>query len=531
MSKISLLDDLTINQIAAGEVIENPASVVKELIENAKDAGATQVLIETLQGGRGLIRVSDNGEGIDKEDLPLSIIRHATSKIRQAEDLVSLITMGFRGEALASIAAVSKLLIHSAKGQGGACLKVEGGGSLSIIDRPRQPGTTVEVKQLFYNVPARLAFLGSPSGDTADINRVITRFALTAKEVAITWIHDGKTLLDIPSNQSFADRIASVLGQEYFKQLIQAEDLGYIGKAAFHKPNRTGQFLIVNGRFVQNELIEKWVLEAYGTRLPAKRYPAFVLNLTLPPSWVDINVHPQKKEMRLRFEMEIKQKISQSIEKVFCQHTPQPIDRPIQADFKSFMAAFSAEDDREPPPLFHILQREEKKEQLSLPISAGPCHVGVFKHWLLHEIGGVLLAFNLYEALFQIRLEKTKYPLEKQMLLVPQTIEVLADEVEVLEEGLERMNRLGMEMRRFGEKTFIIEAIPVWMEPSEIKDFIDSVIEKGIMQAPVLIASRGRKKHYSLTEALTIWSDFHNLSQPDHQRLGRPISINLKLED
>lgn len=334
-SKIRVLNEETINKMAAGEVIENPASVIKELIENSLDAQATQICVEIQEGGRQLIRVWDDGHGMSCDDALLCLERHATSKIREVEDIQEIFTMGFRGEALPSIAAISKLSLltcqrseEDSKAEKGTLILVEGGHLVSSSSAARSPGTTIEVKSLFFNVPVRRKFQKSPSFDVQEILRIMGLLALAYPAVHFELISDQKLLLKtplFPSEISFHDllekRLECVLGKDYASNLLPLKFQqrpygleGFIGSPLIHKPNRMGQHLFINQRSVTSPLIGSAIREGYGTMLPNHRYPLFVLHLRMPGSLLDVNVHPQKKEVRLRQEYILKEAIVQAVQ-------------------------------------------------------------------------------------------------------------------------------------------------------------------------------------------------------------------------
>ena len=329
-SKIRVLPEDVINKIAAGEVIENPASVVKELVDNSIDAGADEIVVEISSGGRQLIRISDNGCGMIADDALLCLERHGTSKIRDIDDLFSLSTMGFRGEAVPSIASISKFtLMTCPKAEGdqpqmreGTMVIVEGGKILKACPAVRDPGTTIEVKSLFYNVPVRRKFQKSPAYDTGEILKIVSLLALANPSVKFQLISDQKMLLSTslakgkPFQEMFNERIISVLGADYlddslavFNEKGEYRLEGVIGKPSHTRPNRTGQHLFLNQRPIWSTMISHAVREGYGTMLPTQRFPVFALHLTMPGDLVDVNVHPQKREVRLRHEQEIKQMV------------------------------------------------------------------------------------------------------------------------------------------------------------------------------------------------------------------------------
>ncbi|CUI15761.1 methyl-directed mismatch repair (MMR) protein, mutL [Candidatus Protochlamydia naegleriophila] len=350
-SKIRVLSDQAINQIAAGEVIENPASVVKELVENSIDAGSTDICIEIQGGGRQLIRISDNGSGMFPDDALLSLERHATSKIREAGDIQDILTMGFRGEAIPSIASISKFTLLTCpqsedKSLTGTLILVDGGRILSHSPAARSPGTTIEVKSLFFNVPVRRKFQRSPNYDTQEIVKIITSLALGHPTIQFELISDQKSLLKTPPishDNSFQDllfkRIECLLGKEFASALCPVsfsqapyELQGFIGLPSVHKPNRTGQYLFINQRAVYSPLIGVAVREGYGTMLGTNRYPVFILHLNLPGAFLDVNVHPQKKEVRLRQEQKLKETLIEAVQSALRQEGSSFTDIAIKAE-------------------------------------------------------------------------------------------------------------------------------------------------------------------------------------------------------
>lgn len=331
-SKIRVLSDHTINKIAAGEVIENPASVVKELVENSLDAGSTDICIEIQGGGRQMIRISDNGCGMNSDDALLCLERHATSKLREVEEIHSLSTMGFRGEAIPSIASISKfnLLTCPAK-EGdtepvGSMVIVDGGKMVSCSPAARSQGTTIEVKSLFFNVPVRKKFLKSPSIDASEILKTVSLIALGHPSIKFQLIIDGKNTLIAHSSKDPAfgtqlqERIESVLGTDFTRNATYIEETkdgislkGVIGQPGYTRHNRTGQYLFINKRGVVSPLVAYAVKDGFGSSIPSGRFPVFVLHLEVSGDLVDVNVHPQKREVRLRQEQTIKELIIKAV--------------------------------------------------------------------------------------------------------------------------------------------------------------------------------------------------------------------------
>lgn len=307
MSKIVILDEKTANQISAGEVIERPASVVKEMVENSIDAGATQITVEIKNGGISYIRVTDNGSGIENEDLEFAFERHATSKIRRIEDLDSLSTMGFRGEALASIAAVSQLEVTS-KTEGaltGTTLKMEGGRVTEISQAGSPKGTSFIVRNLFYNTPARYKFLKKDTTEAGYISDIIQRLALANPGISFKFIQNNQTQLHTPGNHDLLSVIYSVFGKDIAKSVLpvnyENEGFileGFIGKPEIARGNRNNQSIFLNGRYIKSKAITKALEDAYRTILMQNKFPFCVLLLKCRPEDYDVNVHPQKLEVR-----------------------------------------------------------------------------------------------------------------------------------------------------------------------------------------------------------------------------------------
>ncbi len=309
MTLINVLDERLINKIAAGEVIERPASVVKELVENSLDASSTKIDVTIEDYGKRLIRVSDDGSGMSAEDAKLSILRHATSKIKEDNDLFRINTLGFRGEALASIAAVSHMFLTTKNDSSleGIELEVEGGNIISCNPKGTPKGTVVEVRDLFFNTPARLKFMRSESNELKNITDIVTKYALINPHVSIKLVHNGHTLVNSPSSEDMLNNIASVYGVEIAKQLLEVEyenDFfsanGFISKPSLLKSDKGMQAIYVNGRYVKDEHISQALYDAYHTLLFVNRHPVVVLNIRLDPHVIDVNVHPTKD--RIKFE-------------------------------------------------------------------------------------------------------------------------------------------------------------------------------------------------------------------------------------
>ena len=314
MPNIKILSADVANKIAAGEVVERPASVVKELIENALDAGSTSIRVEVRAGGKRLIRVSDNGGGMEREDALLALERHATSKVNRIEDLESIQTFGFRGEALASIASVSQfeLLTRTADALEGTKVDVEGGVFRSVQESGCSPGTHMSVNNLFYNVPARLKFLKTDTTEMNHVTNQVTWAALAHPKIHFSLTHNGRSILDVRACDSYLERVRLLYGREFAENLIEfTEELpdlkiyGLLGKPEFTKPNREYQLFFLNQRPIRSRIIGAALTEALDSMVAKDRQPVALLFLTLDPEAVDVNVHPAKIEVRFRNERTI----------------------------------------------------------------------------------------------------------------------------------------------------------------------------------------------------------------------------------
>ena len=314
MSKIQVLDQITIDKIAAGEVIERPASVVKELAENAIDAGATAVTVEIKEGGITFMRIADNGIGIDKEDVRAAFLRHSTSKIRTVDDLVHIGSLGFRGEALSSIAAVSQveLVTKTADQTFGTRYRIAGGKEEGIEDAGAKDGTTFIIRQLFYNTPARRKFLKTPMTEASHVGDLMTRMALSHPEVSFQFINNGQTKLHTAGNGKLRDVIYHVYGREIASNLLRAEYetlglkiTGFLGKPLISRGNRNFENYYINGRYVKSSIIAKAIEDGYKDFTMQHKYPFVVLHMEIDTENIDVNVHPTKMELRFNRQQEV----------------------------------------------------------------------------------------------------------------------------------------------------------------------------------------------------------------------------------
>lgn len=574
-SKIRVLDEQTINQIAAGEVIENPASVVKELVENSLDAGATDICVEIKGGGRQLIRITDNGCGMSKDDALLCLERHATSKIKEVDDIHAIATMGFRGEAVPSIASISKFTLLTAEGQEGTMVSVDGGKVTQCCSIVRSQGTTIEVKNLFFNVPVRKKFQKSPMYDTNEVQKMLTNVALGYPDIKFELISDQKQLFKTASqvdSASFQDqlhqRIEDLLGNEFATStyFIQSEQkgcsiAGYVGMPSYTRHNRTGQYLFINKRAVYSPLISFAVRDGLGTALLQNRHPVFVLHLTLPGKWVDVNVHPQKKEVRLRNEQELREMIMSAVRNGFKDSSEVPFSPEIALP-KLPEIQFSEISVTLPAPLFKPLPdleiiRKVKSEPLPTipsPLFSEPLQpqrkvLATLKHYIIVDGTDGLSLIDQKAAhsrvIFEELLRYKEHRFALQSLLIPYTFETTPVESAAVLESLDSLNSMGICMRQAGPNSFLVDAIPQTFGNTDvqllIQDLIRSVNE--LHHSPL---QKEREKQIAMAAARASIPHRHRMMVDEAQKLvdrlmqcqtpfqcpvGKPTMVQLSLDE
>lgn len=316
MTKIKILDEFTIQKIAAGEIIERPSSVIKELIENSLDAKSSSITIEITNGGKNYIRVTDNGDGFAEDDLKIAFKRHSTSKLANIEDLYKIMSFGFRGEALASISAVSKMevLTRTKNSLTGLQAFVENGEVKKIRPIGCPKGTTIIVRDLFYNLPVRENFLKSDTVEANNISDTIYRLALGNNGISFKYIKDNKVVFNISKNNDLISNVYILLGKEFSENLIDInyrssdfDIFGYISNNTFYRSNRSHQYLYVNKRYVKNHFISNLIENKYKSIIPINRYPVFIIFIDINPLLIDVNIHPTKQEIKFTNQNEIGQ--------------------------------------------------------------------------------------------------------------------------------------------------------------------------------------------------------------------------------
>lgn len=502
---IRILPDHIASQIAAGEVIERPASVVKELVENALDAGSREITVEISGAGRRVIAVVDDGVGIPKEELGLAVSRHATSKLARAEDLFHIETLGFRGEALASIGSVSRLTIDSRTGESesGAQMTVEGGklGKLKAAGMP--VGTRIVVQDLFYNVPARLKFLKTDNTERRHIEALVTRYALAYPEVRWEMAVDGQPVLQTSGNGDRREVLSNLYGLDVAKQMLAVdfrEDdyhiYGFISPISLTRSNRREITVFVNGRWVRDTAVSAAIVRAYHTLLMVGRFPMVVLFLEIPPEAVDVNVHPAKAEVRFREGDLVFSRVQRAVRRALLAHSPVPDLQSRQLWGSKFP---DAESTQEQDPAWQMAAsicmdetQEADREPTHLQIHTG--EIAPDRLPLLRLIGQVAATYIVAEGpdglylidqhaahervLFeQLMAQQSQDQVPSQALLEPVNITLPPDKARTLSEQLPVLDKLGFEVEPFGPNTFTVRAIPALIVGGDPQAALNAVVE------------------------------------------------------
>ena len=536
MGRIQVLDLHTINKIAAGEVIERPASVVKELLDNALDARATRITIDLEAGGRRLIRVTDDGTGLAPDDLPLAIVNHATSKLSQIEDLFRIHSLGFRGEALASIGSVSRLSITSRQPEAEVAARIEVIDGVADAVRPvaAPPGTTVTAAELFYNTPARREFLRSPVAERRAILDLACTYALAFPELRLLLRDDGRELLDLRPAASLRERVADVLGRPLEQNLADVELerdavrlVGVASKPPYGRNNRSQQFTFVNGRPVRDRTLSFAISHAYQRSMEHDRFPVVVLFLTLPGEQVDVNVHPTKREVRFRDERAIHSLVAGALRQAvgtpdFTERDRLPQPAAAMSMFRPWTEPGAARDaatagviapqpglwsaPRSPLPALPLGAALEPESDT--PWTSGP-DTGAARvaetaerrsestaddalYWQLHngyvlvQIKGGLVMVDQHAAHERVLFDRAVAALEGrapavQRLLFPITLELSVRQFAAFEDATALLEQLGFQLRPFGGRAILVEGIPAeiqnWDEGAVLLGMLDDLAE------------------------------------------------------
>ncbi len=573
MPSIQLLPDLLINQIAAGEVIERPASALKELLENSLDAGATDIAVQLEAGGIKRLVVRDNGGGIAKEQLPLALMRHATSKIASLDDLQRVASMGFRGEALASMAAVAQVTLTSRNADTAHAWKIEAAdGTQSDIAPAAHPqGTSVEMRELYFNTPARRKFLKSESTEYAWCEETFKRIALSRPDVAFSLQHNGKGIWQLPRHD-LSQRITAILGPEFGQHAVNVERqigplhlYGIAALPAYSRSTRDEQYFFVNGRFVRDKVLMHAVRQAYQDILHHQRHPAFVLFLDMPPEQVDVNVHPAKSEVRFRESQGIHQfvfhALQDALSATMAEATPAPAsaprEEPARATFTPIQQQPLSFGAAQPQAAYKLWEEAAAVREQE---TAAPQHDAHPLGFALGQLSGIyilaqnqhgLIVVDMHAAHERIVYERLKTAFDAQQmptqpLLIPVTFAAEALDIATVEEEQEALNQLGFDIAPISTNTLAVRAMPAMLKQShaetaarevlhELRDFGASralTERRNELLATLACHSAVRaNQQLSLPEMNAILREMEQTERADQCNHGRPTWFQVTLAE
>jgi DNA mismatch repair protein MutL len=586
MGKIRILNDQLTNKIAAGEVVQRPASVVKELVENSIDAGATEITVVIRNGGKSLCEISDNGEGMDRDDLLLAFERYATSKIESVDDLIQVRTLGFRGEALASIAAVARVLAASTQSGSaeGAILRIEGGHFREIKPHSPKAGTRISIQNLFFNVPARRKFLKSREVEFRNIVEVLRKFALIRPGVRFTLIHDDREVFDLQPSD-LKERIGQLFAPEYQNNLLLTEKQnniyqisGFIGNLNLLRARRGEQYLFVNHRFVTDHYLNHAVIAGYGGLISRGEFPFYALHLQLEPKEVDVNVHPSKMEVKFQHQDQIYQLVKSAVEESLREiskvapdlerfapevyySAPSLPKLPRKTEFSSEKSGLAPVQQRLPIPIprneedkktwqrraqrFREQPEEIPEESISIDVPVYQFH----NKYIVSQVKSGLILIDQHVAHERVLYEEALASMEHkqwkaQQLLFPLVIELSVTDFSSLLEILPYLEKLGFRIKEFGKNTVAVDAVPAGIrlgsESNIIKDIIDSYVEYGTKNTSIhekLAAAYSCRAAVKSGDALSpaemrdLVDRLFATHNPYFCPHGRPIIVNLSLKE
>jgi len=575
-NRIKILPEDLTNKIAAGEVIDRPAAIVKELLENSIDAGSDEITVILKNGGKTLIQIVDNGTGMSREDAILAIQRHTTSKISSYDDLHNIQTLGFRGEALASIASVSRMEIKTIlhKQSSGTLLKIEGGVVEDIIDTGGTRGTSVTVKNLFYNTPARRKFLKSDETEYRYILTTLQRFMLAYFQISFKLYHNDHQIYDLKPDEP-QQRLIVVLGNRYKDKLVKVEDKGtllqiwgYIGNQDSAKKSRGDQFIFLNGRYIINRALNHAVASSYGTIIPHGTFPMYALFLEIDPRRIDVNVHPSKMEVKFADERLIydllrssvkrslsseqiipsltsqhryeAQQISKPIENLYPRQTAIPLYE-IAPPEREITREITRSDRQEEPSIISITRFEPKYERTNV--------WQIHNQYILSEIKSGVIIIDQHVAHERILYEQALKNFEQskpasQQLLFPQVVDLTPEEYSQMMDILPFLEKIGFIIKGFGGNTVVLEGVPSGLKISNPETILNEIIDEYKKNKSTSLDVRDSvAKSYSCKMAIkkgeSLTRDEMNLlidqlfatQSPYFCPHGRPVIVTLSVEE
>ncbi|WP_288129969.1 DNA mismatch repair endonuclease MutL [Accumulibacter sp.] len=591
-TRIHLLPDLLISQIAAGEVVDRPASVLKELLENALDAGSSTIQVQLEEGGVKLIRVIDDGDGIARDELALALVRHATSKIRSLDDLERVGTLGFRGEALASVAAVARLTIASRQQAGSTAgqhawrLSAEAGATPEPAALPF--GTVVEMRDLYYNTPARRKFLKSDSTEFAHCAEAVKRIALAHPEVGFTLTHNGRVSLHLPRSD-VRTRAGAILGEDFLAESQRLDAaagplrvLGFCALPAYSRARGDAQYVYVNGRFVRDRLLSHALREAYQDLLHGSRYPAYCLFLEVDPATVDVNVHPQKTEVRFRDAHSVHQFVFHAVQRLLSSPLATPpaptaqmpaadesssrwpdhpasatqAERPTFTGQTAYQGSLGVGEPASNSTYLAFAQAAQVPDSLPPAAEAEAAPLGyalaqLHGIYILAENHQGLVVVDMHAAHERILYEKLKHALDEQglatqALLIPAVFNAEAIDVATAEEHAAALRQLGFDLAPVGPRQLAVRGVPVLLQAADpaalARSLLSELREHGVTQ--LLTAARNEflssmacqgavraRRLLSLAEMNALLRQMEETERSGHCNHGRPTWTQLSMTD
>jgi len=565
MAIVRLTEALT-RKIAAGEVIERPASVVKELIENSLDAGSERIDVELTAGGTSSILIQDDGSGMDEADLRLSVERHATSKIHTEADLDSIHTLGFRGEALASIAAVSKLRIVSCPGEGrdAYALTMDAGHIEGVKPEARGRGTTIDVRDLFFNLPARARFLGTPRTESLHANRVVQRMALLAHQVGWQLVHDGRAIFEAPAAACLLDRIGQIYGVDVARALIPVEGrrgdisiMGFVSRPDLRRGNRRDQLFIVNGRLVTDRGLSFVLASAYRGLLRPGGYPVAVIRIDVPPDLVDVNIHPRKEEVRFAESRQLQDSLAASLQQALSTgHVVAPVVP--ETDTGTTSKASQIREEGSKALSFDlrtaVSANTRAREAEKVRVTGDRRVIGQLQYtYLLVETLDGLEIIDQHIAHERILYERLKDQardagIVRQLFLLPVRVEVPFETASVLSAHKEKLERVGIALDEFGGGTFLFREYPRMLadeqsqrgfqelveslaQAIEDKEDLEGALFDRLLSEMACAAAIKAGERLTMTEAQRLVENLMTLDNPYACPHGRPIIFQLSREE
>jgi len=593
MSKIRVLADHVANQIAAGEVVERPASVAKELVENSIDAGATRITIEIEAGGRRLLKVSDDGEGMVRDDAILAFERHATSKIRVSDDLIAIGTLGFRGEALASIASVAKVELTTSTEEATAATRVaiEGGRMRDVKDAAHPRGTTIVVRDLFFNVPARRKFLRAEATETFHLTNLVTHYALAHPEISFVFVNNGREVVRAVPAKDLRERAYQIFGEEFLENLLVVDGgdsqiariTGFVSAPRDRRTSRDSQYLFVNRRFVRDRMIGRSLSEGYRSILPHGVYPAALLFIDTPLEEVDVNVHPAKTEVRFRRQAAVADAVREAVRNAlasagYVQPEPQIVQSPPPQTAAAAVASSPPQPRIEFVPLpsgeeiardiEEMIRSSSVKSVSPLPPidSAEKLTSAVTPETLssnIHPLGQLeesfiiatddegLLLIDQHVAHERVLFDKyrgleSERRTESQQLLVPETFDLTPAQAAVFDQLVPELEVYGFELMRLSGRTVAIRAVPADLPAGEARNMLFELLETVDAEkknnaretlrdeiAASLACHAAIKVNMPLAPEKMRWliDRLLQTSSPTTCPHGRPVILRLKMKD